>query len=96
METVNGQPALASIKFLTGSLAGSIYQITKPTTTLGREPANDIVLSDPSVSRHHAQITPTQGDEQAEEGNGHANDAGYEPVTDDHGTHCANQAAFRL
>ena len=61
MEKVNGQPALASIRFLTGSLAGSIYQITRPTTTLGREPANDIVLSDPSISRHHAQITWNNG-----------------------------------
>jgi ABC-type multidrug transport system ATPase subunit/pSer/pThr/pTyr-binding forkhead associated (FHA) protein len=61
METVNSQPTLASIKFLTGSLAGSTYQITKPKITLGREPANDIVLSDTSVSRHHAQITLNNG-----------------------------------
>src|SRR2546421_9002736 len=61
METVNSQPTLASIKFLTGSLAGTTYQITKPKITLGREPANDIVLSDTSVSRHHAQITLNNG-----------------------------------
>src|SRR5256884_6536520 len=61
METVNSQPTLASIKFLTGSLAGNTYQITKPIITLGREPANDIVLSDTSVSRHHAQITLNNG-----------------------------------
>ena len=61
METVNSQPTLASIKFLTGSLAGNTYQITKPKITLGREPANDIVLSDSSVSRHHAQITLNNG-----------------------------------
>src|SRR5712691_344623 len=61
METVNSQPTLASIKFLTGSLAGSTYQITKPKITLGREPANDIVLSDSSVSRHHARITLNNG-----------------------------------
>ncbi len=61
MEIVNSQPTLASIKFLTGSLAGSTYQITKPKITLGREPANDIVLSDTSVSRHHAQITLNNG-----------------------------------
>ena len=61
METVNSQPTLASIKFLTGSLAGNTYQITKPKITLGREPANDIVLSDTSVSRHHAQITLNNG-----------------------------------
>ncbi len=61
METVNSQPTLASIKILTGSLAGNTYQITKPKITLGREPANDIVLSDTSVSRHHAQITLNNG-----------------------------------
>ena len=61
METVNSQPTLASIKFLTGSLAGNTYQITKPKITLGREPANDIVLSDSSVSRHHARITLNNG-----------------------------------
>src|SRR5438270_6712247 len=61
MERVNSQPTLASIKFLTGSLAGNTYQITKPKITLGREPANDIVLSDTSVSRHHAQITLNNG-----------------------------------
>ena len=61
METVNSQPTLASIKFLTGSLAGNTYQITKPKITLGREPANDIVLSDTSVSRQHAQITLNNG-----------------------------------
>ncbi|MFL5695992.1 MAG: FHA domain-containing protein [Ktedonobacteraceae bacterium] len=61
METVNSQPTLASIKFLTGSLAGNTYQITKPKITLGREPDNDIVLSDSSVSRHHARITLNNG-----------------------------------
>src|SRR5947209_16140019 len=61
METVNSQPTVASIKFLTGSLAGNTYHITKPKITLGREPDNDIVLSDPSVSRHHAQVTLDNG-----------------------------------
>ena len=61
MEKANHQPTLASIKFLTGSLAGNTYQITRPKITLGREPTNDIVLSDPSVSRHHAQITLDNG-----------------------------------
>jgi len=48
--------ALGSLRFLTGPLAGNTYPITKTITTLGRDPASDIVISDPSVSRHHAQI----------------------------------------
>ncbi|HTI13584.1 MAG TPA: FHA domain-containing protein, partial [Dictyobacter sp.] len=38
-------------------MAGKTFQITKPVTRLGRGPENDIIISDPSVSRHHAQIT---------------------------------------
>jgi ABC transport system ATP-binding/permease protein len=57
MDTVNSLPGLASIKFLNGSLAGRTVQITRPTITIGREPENDIVLTDPSVSRRHAQLT---------------------------------------
>ncbi len=61
MDIQNGPPGLGSIQFLKGSQAGSTLQITKATTTIGREPSNDIVLSDPSVSRHHAQITLKNG-----------------------------------
>src|SRR5205085_3139109 len=42
---------------LTGPQAGSTFQLSKPVTTIGRDPGqNDIVLSDPSVSRNHARI----------------------------------------
>src|SRR6266487_1668776 len=61
MDTVNGPAGLGSIKFISGSQAGSTFQITKPTITLGREVGNDIVVSDPSVSRHHAQISLNNG-----------------------------------
>ena len=54
-------PTLGSLRFLTGPLAGNIYPITKAITTLGRDPSNDIIISDPSVSRHHAQITLENG-----------------------------------
>src|SRR5947209_10688079 len=57
MDSFNNPPDLGSIHFLSGSLAGNTFQITKPTITIGREPTNDIVVTDPSVSRHHAQIT---------------------------------------
>ncbi len=59
MDVVNGQ--LGSLIFLTGSLSGKTVQIAKPVVTLGREPTNDIVLSDPSISRHHAQILWANG-----------------------------------
>lgn len=57
MESLNGSPGLGSINFITGSQAGSTIQLNKPVLTIGREPGNDIVVTDPSVSRRHAQIT---------------------------------------
>ncbi len=50
------EPPLGSLRFLSGPLAGTTYPVTKTITTLGRDPSNDIVISDPSVSRHHAHI----------------------------------------
>src|SRR5436305_890955 len=61
MDAVKGPSALSSIKFLTGPLAGRSYQITKPVTSIGREQNNDIVIPDPSVSRHHLQINWNNG-----------------------------------
>jgi ABC transport system ATP-binding/permease protein len=57
MDVVNKPTVLASLKFLTGPLAGSTLPISKPITTIGRdETSNDIVVSDPGVSRHHARV----------------------------------------
>src|SRR6185437_8668557 len=57
MDVINKSPVLSSLKFLTGPLAGTTLPLSKPVTTLGRdETSNDIVISDPSVSRHHARI----------------------------------------
>jgi len=61
MDRVNGPAGLGSIQFVSGSQAGNTFPITKPSITLGREPGNDIVVSDPSVSRHHAQISLSNG-----------------------------------
>ncbi|HKF39004.1 MAG TPA: FHA domain-containing protein, partial [Ktedonobacteraceae bacterium] len=61
MDVVNRPPGLGSISFLTGPLAGSVFQISKPEMTLGREPTNDIVISDPSVSRRHARLIHNGG-----------------------------------
>ncbi len=52
---------LGTLRFLSGPLAGTTYPINKTSITLGRDPSNDIVISDPSVSRHHAQITWNNG-----------------------------------
>ena len=57
MDVANRAPVAGSLKFLTGPLAGSTLPISKPVTTLGRdETSNDVVISDPGVSRHHARI----------------------------------------
>lgn len=61
MDILHGPQTLASITFLTGPLAGKAYPITKPIITLGRDPANDIVISEPAVSRHHARIALYNG-----------------------------------
>ena len=53
--------ARGSLKFLTGPLAGNTYPISKAITTLGRDKSNDMVISDPAVSRHHAQIICENG-----------------------------------
>ena len=57
MSAVNKPPVLGSIQILTGPQAGSTIQLSKPITTIGRDPSqNDIVLTDPSISRNHARI----------------------------------------
>jgi len=45
-----------SIQVLVGKEAGCIYKISKPVTTIGRDAGNDIVLSDPSISREQARL----------------------------------------
>ncbi|MDQ6645272.1 MAG: FHA domain-containing protein, partial [Chloroflexota bacterium] len=61
MDRLNRPSGLGSINFITGSLAGKTIQLHKSTLTMGREPGNDIVVSDPSISRRHAQITLNGG-----------------------------------
>src|SRR5689334_17283294 len=60
MNTGN-EPQLASLAFLGGPLAGKTYPITKTMIALGRDQTNDVVIPDPSVSRHHAQIICENG-----------------------------------
>src|SRR5262245_34306290 len=46
-------------KFVLTSEAGGsqVFPITKPVTTVGRDPDNDIQLDDLQVSRHHFRLT---------------------------------------
>lgn len=37
------------------------YELTKPTTSVGRQPGNDIVLNTAAVSRYHAQFDTVEG-----------------------------------
>src|SRR5713101_3754464 len=61
MNVANRPLESGSIRFLTGPLAGSTFQISKPIITFGREPGNDIVISDPTVSRQHARLVNNAG-----------------------------------
>ena len=55
-------PALASIKFLSGPLAGRTFSINQSITTIGRNAENDIVISDDRrVSRQHARLLWNNG-----------------------------------
>ena len=61
MSVTNRPQESASIRFLTGPLAGNTYQINKPIITFGRDPGNDVIISDPTVSRKHAQVVNNAG-----------------------------------
>jgi ABC-type multidrug transport system ATPase subunit/pSer/pThr/pTyr-binding forkhead associated (FHA) protein len=52
----------ATVRFLSGPLAGSTIFISKPITTIGRNPSNDIVIKDDQkVSRQHARLLWSNG-----------------------------------
>ena len=61
MDVINGPPVLGTITIISGPSTGQTFQVTKPMLTIGRDPANDIVLSDASISRHHARIAYQNG-----------------------------------
>ncbi len=56
---MSDQSARLVIEF--GTQTNDVFYLTQETTTLGRSAQNDIVLSDPEVSRHHAQIVRKDG-----------------------------------
>lgn len=50
-------PPPAMLRPLGGDLAGRDFPITKTLLSIGRGLDNDLVIDDPRVSRHHAQVT---------------------------------------
>ena len=61
MDVINGPPTLGTLTMLSGQTMGQTFPITRSVISIGRDPTNDIVLSDASISRHHAQITQQNG-----------------------------------
>src|SRR5579859_838370 len=50
-------PVGYAVGFLTGSLAGSSFALTKSIITIGRDTSNDIVIADdPSIAAYHARL----------------------------------------
>ncbi len=47
---------MSAIRFVNGPLAGQTVALSKPQLMLGREPANDIAINEPTVSRQHARL----------------------------------------
>ena len=54
-----GKPAL--LHFINGPLAEQVATLDKQVVTIGSVPGNDIVISDPSVSRKHVGIRKADG-----------------------------------
>ncbi|GCE47836.1 ABC-type multidrug transport system ATPase subunit [Thermosporothrix hazakensis] len=53
---MNGQQAHGTLQILSGSQAGQQVPLVAPVMNIGRDPANQVVLPDASVSRLHAQL----------------------------------------
>ena len=57
MNEGNRPSGLSVIKFLTGSLAGSVFPLNQPAITIGCDPTNDIVIKDDqTIVSFHARI----------------------------------------
>jgi ABC transport system ATP-binding/permease protein len=61
MNPTDNLPSFGIIKFFAGSQTDNVIQINKPITTIGRDPSNDIVLTNQSVAPHHARILWNKG-----------------------------------
>lgn len=51
----------ARLIVLEGAKAGAVFALQGASMTIGRHPDSDIFLSDITVSRHHAEVTPAEG-----------------------------------
>src|ERR1700722_9925239 len=56
----SGKPQI-TVTVLAGPEQGQIFKISRPTSTIGRSNTCEIVVSDPLVSRQHAQIVLGMG-----------------------------------
>ncbi|MEP6774986.1 MAG: DUF3662 and FHA domain-containing protein [Chloroflexota bacterium] len=54
-------PPPASLSPMVGDLAGREFPVSKTLLSIGRGLDNDLVIDDPRVSRHHAQLTFRHG-----------------------------------
>jgi hypothetical protein len=60
-QPVAQMPPPASLSPIVGDLAGRAFSISKTLLSVGRGLDNDLVIDDPRVSRHHAQVTFRHG-----------------------------------
>jgi serine/threonine-protein kinase len=51
-----GRPLLCQLVTRSGKAAGQTFTLHQDTTAIGRTQGNDVVLPDPTVSRHHARL----------------------------------------
>jgi pSer/pThr/pTyr-binding forkhead associated (FHA) protein len=51
------QPPSVELIVRQGPRPGQRFSLTQPTITIGREVGNDVVVSDPQISRRHASLT---------------------------------------
>jgi len=61
---VNGVPSNQprfALRVVTGEQVGSTFPLNGTIITIGRDPVNDIVLKDPTVSRNHARLVQNNG-----------------------------------
>ncbi len=56
MDVAQQARPIAWIKFQKGPLSGVTFDIVQPSTTIGRDKSNDIIVLDPKISRLHARL----------------------------------------
>src|SRR5437588_3432130 len=61
MTVTNSLTGFGLIKFIAGPQMDKVIRVDKAITTVGSDPDNDIVLTDQSVSPHHARILCEEG-----------------------------------